>query len=122
MVMDSLTSASQTSASQGPTGDSFSPELVLVSPDLWVEALLRLPSPESFAAARAVPTLPSLDDVGEPAAASAWQDLLGRVEVSAQVPVLLMVALFAAVAMLRVMVVIGVPVVMIVAVAALLGS
>jgi hypothetical protein len=117
MVMDSLTGVSQ-----GPTGDPLSPELVLVSPDLWAEALLRLPTPESFAAARAAAAAPA--PVGEPeesTSGSAWHDILGRVEVSAQVPVLLMVALFAVIVMLRVMVLIGGPIVMAVAVMALLG-
>ena len=80
MVMDSLTSAAQ-----GPTGDPLSPELVLVSPDLWAEALLGLPTPESFAAARAVAAAPApVSEPEEGASGSAWHDILGQVEVSAQ--------------------------------------
>jgi hypothetical protein len=117
MVVDSLTSASQ-----GPTGEALSPELVLVSPELRAEALRRLPSLEAFAAARVAPVGPtSPSGPGEPVFASAWQALLGRIEVSAQVPVLLMLVLWAAVAILRVMVLIGGPIVMAVAVVALLG-
>ena len=92
------------------SAEPLSPELVLVTPGLRSEAIRRLPPPPSG------PTAPP-----PPAQVSALRTLGGTVEVTAQVPVVVTLAVWAAIGIARAMLLIGVPVLVAVALATLFG-
>jgi hypothetical protein len=94
------------------SSEPLSPELVLVSPELRAEAIRRLRPPP----ARSTPLPPPESDHE-----SVLKTLCGTVEVTARVPVVVTLAIWAAIGVGRVALVIGVPVFLIVALAALLG-
>jgi hypothetical protein len=92
------------------SAEPLSPELVLVTPELRAEAIRRLRPPP----ARSTPRPPPDHD-------SALRTLCGTVEVTARVPVVVTLALWAAIGIGRVALLIGLPVLLIVTLAALLG-
>ena len=94
------------------SSEPLSPELVLVTPELRAEAIRRLRPPP----ARSTPhPLPESDHD------SALRTLCGTVEVTARVPVIVTLAAWAAIGIARMALVIGVPVLLIVTLAALFG-
>ena len=107
----------ETHAQHGYDPEPLSPELVLVSPGLRAEACRRL---DAAALRRAVAA--RTDARGGARAGLRAQDLAGTVEVTARVPVLLLVCLCLAIVVARMTVMIGTPVVIAVTLGTLLGS
>ena len=94
------------------SSEPLSPELVLVTPELRAEAIRRLRPPPP----RLTPPPPPESD-----RESALRTLCGTVEVTARVPVVVTLAIWAAIGVARVALVIGLPVLLLVTLAALLG-
>jgi hypothetical protein len=109
-------SDAETHAQHGYDPEPLSPELVLVSPGLRAEACRRLSAPSSAELA------PPDSTPRAPEPVSALKTLAGTVEVTARVPVLLLVCLCLAIVVARMTVMIGTPVVIAVTLGTLLGS
>jgi hypothetical protein len=90
--------------------EPLSPELVLVSPELRAEAVRLLPPP--------IQPKPFVAPAHEP---SPLRMLVGTVEVTARVPVLVTLLAYAVVSILRTMLIVGGPVVVMVTLATLFG-
>ena len=90
--------------------EPVSPELVLVTPELRALALRMLPPP-----VWSIPSTPSADHE------SALRTLVGTMEVTARVPVLLTLVVWAAIAIARTMLIVGGPVIVMVMLATLFG-